>query len=67
MAANESIEHSFGRTIGWFQCARSKGMFLSPTALREEYDKRFSRFTEERFQDFIRGYTEGFWQEYKSA
>lgn len=62
----ETIEYAFGRTIGWFQCAKSKGVFLSPSALRAEYDARFSRFDDSRFQRFMDGYRDGFWQEYNS-
>lgn len=63
----ESIQFAFGRTIGWFQCARSKGVFLSPYALRAEYDKRFSRFSEPAFVEFMNGYREGFWKEYEET
>lgn len=63
-AANESIHKAFGRTIGWFQCARSRGVFLSPSALRAEFDRRFTRYTEDAFLDFIDGYKAGFWEEF---
>jgi len=55
-------EIAFGRTLGEFQCVRSKGNILNREQLRKAYVDRFLEIDEVKFFHFSDAYEQSFWK-----